>query len=108
MSPAFRGHRKRLLYSYRGIGKTFLALGIATAIAGGGHFLRWAAPRSSKPRSIFDGSWATGKKKRSVILKTKRRFQSRAKVDAEGVFSHVLGPDPNYYHMMIFVGGLTL
>ena len=39
-----------MLYSYRGIGKTFLALGIACAIASGGRFLRWAAPR---PRRVL-------------------------------------------------------
>ena len=39
-----------MLYSYRGIGKTFLSLGMACAVAGGGHFLRWAAPR---PRNVL-------------------------------------------------------
>jgi putative DNA primase/helicase len=37
-----------LLYAYRGIGKTFLALGIAGAVASGSRFLRWAAPRSRR------------------------------------------------------------
>src|SRR5208337_4196203 len=31
--------------SYRGIGKTFLALGIGAAVATGGCFLRWTASR---------------------------------------------------------------
>jgi hypothetical protein len=35
-----------LLYSYRGIGKTFLALGIGVAVASAGRFLRWTAPRA--------------------------------------------------------------
>ncbi len=35
-----------MLYAYRGIGKTFLALGMATAIAGGTEFLRWSAPKA--------------------------------------------------------------
>ena len=39
-----------MLYSYRGIGKTFLSLGMACAVAGGGHFLRWKAPR---PRNVL-------------------------------------------------------
>jgi putative DNA primase/helicase len=34
-----------MLYAYRGIGKTFLALGMATAIASGVRFLRWGAPK---------------------------------------------------------------
>ncbi len=39
-----------MLYAYRGIGKTFLALGIGGAIASGAQFLRWKAPR---PRSVL-------------------------------------------------------
>ncbi|MGC1686157.1 MAG: AAA family ATPase [Candidatus Acidiferrales bacterium] len=39
-----------MLYSCRGIGKTFLSLGIAVAVASGGNFLRWAAPR---PRRVL-------------------------------------------------------
>lgn len=39
-----------MLYSYRGIGKTFFALGIALAVATGGRFLCWNAPR---PRRVL-------------------------------------------------------
>jgi hypothetical protein len=39
-----------MLYSWRGTGKTFLALGIGAAIACGAHFLRWKAPR---PRNVL-------------------------------------------------------
>ena len=39
-----------MLYSYRGIGKTFLALGVGMAVASGGRFLSWAAPR---PRRVL-------------------------------------------------------
>jgi AAA domain/DnaB-like helicase N terminal domain len=34
-----------MLYAYRGLGKTYLALGIAAAVASGTRFLRWTAPR---------------------------------------------------------------
>lgn len=37
-----------MLYAYRGIGKTFVALGIAAAVSSGGPFLRWTAPRVRK------------------------------------------------------------
>jgi hypothetical protein len=37
-----------LLYSYRGISKTFLALGMGLAVASAAHFLRWVAPRPRK------------------------------------------------------------
>ena len=39
-----------MLYSKRGVGKTYLSLGIAHAVARGGSFLRWAAPR---PRRVL-------------------------------------------------------
>jgi putative DNA primase/helicase len=39
-----------MLYSYRGVGKTYLALGIAAAVASGTRFLRWTAPR---PRQVL-------------------------------------------------------
>ena len=38
-----------MLYGTRGVGKTHLALGIAYAVASGGTFLRWTAP---KPRRV--------------------------------------------------------
>lgn len=46
-----------MLYAYRGIGKTYIALGIAAAIASGGRFLRWNATR---PRKVLyvDGELA--------------------------------------------------
>jgi hypothetical protein len=37
-----------MLYAYRGVGKTYIALGIAAAVASGGSFLRWTAPRSRR------------------------------------------------------------
>jgi replicative DNA helicase len=39
-----------MLYSKRGLGKTYLALGIALAVASGGTFLHWKA---SKPRKVL-------------------------------------------------------
>ena len=37
-----------MLYSKRGVGKTFLSLGIAVAVASGTRFLRWSAPNSRR------------------------------------------------------------
>jgi putative DNA primase/helicase len=39
-----------MLYSTRGVGKTFISLGISVAVAGGTKFLKWAAP---KPRRVL-------------------------------------------------------
>lgn len=43
-----------LLYSKRGVGKTHVALGIAYAVATGGSFLKWKAPKS-RPVLYIDG-----------------------------------------------------
>lgn len=48
LDPVLPEQGLAMLYAYRGIGKTFLALGIAAAVASGGHFLRWAAPRGRR------------------------------------------------------------
>lgn len=37
-----------MLYSYRGIGKTFISLGISVAVASGSPFLKWNAPTARK------------------------------------------------------------
>ena len=37
-----------MLYAPRGIGKTFVSLGIAYAVASGGQFLRWQAPKARR------------------------------------------------------------
>jgi DnaB-like helicase N terminal domain/AAA domain len=58
-----------MLYAYRGVGKTYVALGIAAAIASGGHFLRWSAP---KPRRglYIDGELpeATLKERTAMVI----------------------------------------
>jgi len=48
-----------MLYSWRGVGKTHTAIGIALAVASGGAFLRWKAP---VPRRVLylDGEMPAG------------------------------------------------
>jgi putative DNA primase/helicase len=50
LAPILPEQGLAMLYAYRGIGKTHLALGIAAAVASGTRFLRWAAPR---PRRVL-------------------------------------------------------
>ena len=50
LAPFLPAQGLAMLYSKRGLGKTYLALGIALAVAGGGTFLRWKA---SKPRKVL-------------------------------------------------------
>src|SRR5437588_16182 len=57
LDPILASDSLALLYGPRGLGKTFVALGIAWAVAGGGSFLGWTADR---PRQVLyiDGAMA--------------------------------------------------
>jgi len=57
LDPILASNSIALLYGPRGLGKTFVALGIAWAVAGGGSFLGWTADR---PRRVLyvDGEMA--------------------------------------------------
>ncbi len=50
LAPILPAQGLAMLYSKRGVGKTYLALGIALAVARGGSFLRWNA---TKPRKVL-------------------------------------------------------
>jgi putative DNA primase/helicase len=50
LAPILPTQGLALLYSWRGVGKTHVALGIAYAVASGGSFLHWQA---SKPRRVL-------------------------------------------------------
>ena len=58
LAPVFPTQGLVMVYAPRGQGKTFFGLGLAHAVAGGGTFLRWQAP---KPRGVVyvDGEMAT-------------------------------------------------
>ena len=51
LSPILPGASVALLYSARGLGKTFLALAIARAVAAGEGFLAWHG--SGRPRRVL-------------------------------------------------------
>ncbi len=50
LSPIIPSQSLSMLYAKRGIGKTFLGLGVAHAVASGSNFLRWEA---STPRRVL-------------------------------------------------------
>jgi len=50
LEPLIRQSESMMLWAATGVGKTMAALSIAVAIAGGGKFLGWQAPR---PRRVF-------------------------------------------------------
>jgi putative DNA primase/helicase len=50
LAPILPSQGLTMLYSRRGVGKTYLTLAMAHAVARGGSFLRWSAPR---PRRVL-------------------------------------------------------
>jgi hypothetical protein len=54
LAPVLPTQRLAMLYSKRGIGKTYMSLSIAYAVASGGEFLSWQAPRP-RPVLFVDG-----------------------------------------------------
>jgi len=56
-----------MLYAYRGIGKTYVALGMAAAVSSGGQFLRWNAPKPGKVLYI-DGELPASTLKERVAM----------------------------------------
>src|SRR5262249_41247239 len=57
LDPILASNSLALLYGPRGLGKTFVALGIAWAVAGGGSFLGWRAERPHRVLYV-DGEMA--------------------------------------------------
>ncbi len=60
-----------MVHAWRGVGKTYFALGVAYAVAGGGQFLKWKA---NKPRHVvyIDGEMAGAaiKERAAAIVKS--------------------------------------
>ncbi len=54
LSPFLPSQGLAMLYAKRGVGKTHVALGIAYAVARGGSFLKWTAPKA-RPVLFIDG-----------------------------------------------------
>lgn len=50
LAPWLLTQSLNMLYAWRGVGKTHVALGIAFAVASGGNFLKW---RADKPRRVL-------------------------------------------------------
>ncbi len=48
LSPFLPSQGLAMIYAKRGVGKTHIALGIASAVARGGEFLKWEAPKPKK------------------------------------------------------------
>jgi hypothetical protein len=91
LAPFLPAQGLAMLYSKRGLGKTYLALGIALAVASGGTFLRWQA---SKPRKVL---FVDGELPASTLQQRIRSLQAGVK-DSEpempsDEFLRIITPD---------------
>lgn len=75
-----------MIYAPRGIGKTYVALGIAHAVANGSTFLRWHAP---KPRSVLylDGEMP------AILMQERLRALMGDQITAHKAPFNLLTPD---------------
>jgi AAA domain len=48
LEPIIQTQSTSMLFSKRGVGKTYISLGIAAAVAAGTNFLRWRAPKARR------------------------------------------------------------
>ena len=68
LAPLLAPGTAALIYGPAGVGKSFLALGLALAAAGGGRFLGWTAPR---PHNVL---YLDGEMRREVVAERLRLF----------------------------------
>lgn len=78
LAPIIKTQSLSMLFASRGVGKTHIALGIAYAIACGGEFLRWKAP---KPRKVLylDGemsAYTMQKRLKAIVEKSEHDIPS--------------------------------
>jgi len=85
LAPFLPSQGLGLLYAKRGVGKTHVALGIACAVATGGIFLKWQAPRPRKVLYI-DGEMPAAAMQERLL---------RISVTEDLKF-----PDPNFFRLI--------
>lgn len=70
LEPWLTAQSLNLLTAYRGTGKTFVALGLSYAVASGGAFLRWRAPKPAKVLFVDGEMPATELQNRLRMIET--------------------------------------
>lgn len=76
-----------LVYSWRGIGKTWFSLGCAYAVASGGTFLRWTAP---KPRRVL---YLDGEMPAAALQRRLASIAAGSEAEATPDFFKLVTPD---------------
>jgi len=87
LAPLFTKQSLSLVFSWRGIGKTWFALGCAYAIASGGKFLRWTAPM---PRRVL---YLDGEMPAAALQRRLASIASGSEAEAPGDFFNLVTPD---------------
>lgn len=87
LTPLFTRQSLSLVYSWRGVGKTWFALGCAYAIASGGKFLRWSAPA---PRKVL---YLDGEMPASALQRRLANIAAGSNSEASAEFFKLVTPD---------------
>ena len=80
LSPILPEKGLVMVYAYRGVGKTHVALGIGYAVASGGSFLKWTAPRARRVLLVDGEMPATSLRDRllSIVAAAKKEAEPDA------------------------------
>ena len=87
MEPIIPEQGLTMTYSWRGIGKTYFALGVAYAVASGGQFLKWKAP---KPRRTL---YLDGEMAGTMMQQRLREIALGSEAEAAEDALHIITPD---------------
>jgi hypothetical protein len=87
LAPWLKSQSLNMLYAWRGIGKTFFSLEIAYAVASGGSFLGWTAP---KPRGVL---YIDGEMPGTVLQERIARIINSSEHEADPDLFKILTPD---------------
>ncbi len=93
LNPIITSQSLNMVYGFRGLGKTHFVIGVALAVAGGGHFLQWSAERPFKVLYV-DGEMP------AVVVQDRFRDHLAGvdyKVDADNL--SIITPDLQEYGM---------
>jgi putative DNA primase/helicase len=87
LDPILRQKDLAMLYSWRGVGKTYLALSMAYAIASGTKFLRWTVP---SPRRVL---YIDGEMPASTMQERLSNIKAASKVEPQQDYFRIVTPD---------------
>ncbi len=87
LAPIIKTQSLSMLFAKRGVGKTYIALGIGYAIASGGEFLKWETP---KPRRVV---YLDGEMPACTMQERLAQIVKESETQAEADYFILLTPD---------------